>query len=63
VWEIIKNIIGFALIYQMGDWFGGSSQYSWSTAVLITYFVASTVITAYFVWFEIREEKEKMTLA
>jgi hypothetical protein len=63
IWEIIKNIIGFALIYQMGDWFGSSSQYSWSTAIMMVYFVLSTIITAYFVKFEISEEIEKVTLA
>jgi hypothetical protein len=63
VWEIIKNIIGFALIYQMGDWFGSSSQYPWVTTILMVYFILSTVFTAYFVKFEIREESEKVTLA
>jgi hypothetical protein len=63
MWEITKNIIGFALIYQMGDWFGSSSQYPWASMVMMVYFVLSTVVTFYFVWFEIREEKEKMTLA
>jgi hypothetical protein len=63
VWEIIKNIIGFALIYQMGDWFGSGSQYPWVTTILMVYFILSTVFTAYFVKFEIREESEKVTLA
>jgi len=63
VWEIIKNIIGFALIYQMCDWFGSGSQYPWVTTRCMVYFILSTVFTAYFVKFEIREESEKVTLA
>jgi len=57
LWEIIKNILGFALIYSMGDWFGNSQLYTWATSAMMIYFVLSTIITAYFVWFEIRKDK------
>ena len=60
-WEITKNTLGFALIYSMGDWFGSSQQYLWTTTVVMAYFVLSTLITAYFVRFDICEEKTDMS--
>ncbi len=63
LWEIIKNGLGFALIFSFGDWFGSSKIYPWTTASLMIYFVVSSIVTAYFVWFEIREGKAQATLA
>ena len=62
LWEIIKNGLGFALIFSLGDWFGSSKIYPWTTAALMVYFVVSSIATAYFVWFEIRKNKTQTAL-
>lgn len=56
LYETLKNIIGLFIIYQMGDWFGINAQFPWATAVIVAYFILSTLVTAYFVWFDIRKD-------
>ena len=63
LWETLKNVVGIYLIYSMGDWFGISKQFSWATTFIMAYFVLSTIITGYFVWFDIREDKKAMAYA
>ncbi len=48
VWELLKNIMGIAVIYQLGDWFGASKSFPWSTAVMIAYFILSTFACFWF---------------
>jgi sterol desaturase/sphingolipid hydroxylase (fatty acid hydroxylase superfamily) len=48
-WELIKNITGVGLIYYFGDWFGAGQQLSWSNYLLMSYFLCSTIMTAWFV--------------
>ena len=52
VWETLKNAVGFYIIYTMGGWFGINEWLPWATSVIATYFVISTLATAYFVWFD-----------
>lgn len=54
-WEAARNVLGIALVLQT-DWFGLTPQQPWLGWVLLTYFVAATAITAYFVR-EIAAEK------
>lgn len=56
LYEVIKNIVGFLIIYQMDDWFGINAKLPWATAAIAGYFIVSTLITAYFVWFDIRKD-------
>jgi sterol desaturase/sphingolipid hydroxylase (fatty acid hydroxylase superfamily) len=56
LYETLKNIIGLLIIYQMGDWFGINTKLPWATAAIAAYFILSTLITAYFVWFDIRKD-------
>lgn len=56
LYETLKNIIGLFIIYQMGDWFGINAKLPWATATIAAYFILSTLITAYFVWFDIRKD-------
>jgi len=55
IWETLKNIIGLFIIYKTGDWFGISTKYSWAPTAIAVYFILSSFITAYFVWFEIKK--------
>lgn len=57
IWELAKNIFGMSIIFYSGDWFGASKYFSLINYVLITYFIASSFITAWFVLFEFRREK------
>ena len=45
-WELIKNIFGFALIFQMGNWFGSNHNI---TLLVVAHLIISMVGTAYFV--------------
>lgn len=56
-WETLKNVLGIYWIFKTDDWFGISDQYNWAKIAILGYFILSTIVTAYFVWFEIREEK------
>ena len=58
IWELLKNITGIAIIYYLGDWFGASAYFSWLNIVLILYFIASSLITAWFVSFEFRKNSK-----
>jgi alkylglycerol monooxygenase len=56
VWETLKNAIGLSLIYYMGDWFNISNLFAGGKYLVLAYFIFSTVITAYFVFTEIRND-------
>ncbi|GAB3523824.1 sterol desaturase family protein [Emticicia fontis] len=57
LYETLKNIIGLVIIYQMGDWFGIDAKLPWATVAIAAYFILSTLVTAYFVWFDLRKDK------
>ncbi len=57
-WETMKNALGLGLIYMMGDWFGASETMGASTTVISSYFVVSTIVTGYFVFFEFKNDGE-----
>jgi alkylglycerol monooxygenase len=50
-WELAKNICGFALLIQMGNWFGGNQN---QTVMVGIYLIVSMVGTTYFVKKEIQ---------
>ncbi|MBL7814177.1 MAG: sterol desaturase family protein [Saprospiraceae bacterium] len=56
-WETVKNALGLWLIFSTGDWFGMSKVVSWGKYVLEAYFVIATLITAYFVLVEFRNDE------
>ena len=56
IWEAIKNILGIAIIYQQGDWFGASAFLSWVNYFLVAYFSLATVITGWFVYIHKKED-------
>ncbi len=49
VWEIIKNVIGIAIVFLMGDWFGMDKYASVISYVLLEYFALSGFITGWLV--------------
>src|SRR3954463_7570287 len=56
-WELAKNVIGIAIIYYLGDWFGSANHFPLLNYVAITYFIISSLVTTWFVFFELRNEK------
>jgi alkylglycerol monooxygenase len=56
-WELIKNIFGIAILYYQGEWFGSSQYGEWINYVLLLYFIASTCVTAVFVYQHWKEDK------
>jgi sterol desaturase/sphingolipid hydroxylase (fatty acid hydroxylase superfamily) len=62
-WETIKNTSGVVLIYQQGDWFGASEFIPGIDVALLTYFVAATLITGWFVYIHYKEDRQqKLTM-
>lgn len=57
-WEIIKNCLGVYFIYSQNDWFGASKYLTNIQSIATIYFVLSTVITAWFVFENAKEDKQ-----
>ena len=53
-WELIKTMCGFALIFQMGNWFGSNQS---QTLLVMVYLIISMAVTAYFVVREFQSTK------
>ena len=54
-WELLRSGLGLAFLYQQDDWFGAGSYSSFINYILGAYFIASIVITG---WFVIKHRKE-----
>jgi alkylglycerol monooxygenase len=57
-WEMLKNIFGFAVIYQAGDWFGVSQYFPWINYLIAGYFVISNFIVAWFIYLHKKENRQ-----
>ncbi len=57
-WEIIKNALGFFVIYKMGGWFSSSPSVSRFNIPIVSWLLLSTFITAWFVLIEFKQEKK-----
>jgi len=55
--ELAKNVLGLSIIYYSGGWFGAEKYFPFINHILIAYFIISSVITAWFVFFEFKKEK------
>ncbi len=58
-WELIKNIIGVAIIFTFNDWFGASQFFSKINYVLLEYFAISTFVT----WWLLHQNKKPAVAA
>jgi sterol desaturase/sphingolipid hydroxylase (fatty acid hydroxylase superfamily) len=56
VWELIKNMMGIAIILYLGDWFGASSYFTWINIAIVAWFILSTVICGWFVFADFRKK-------
>jgi alkylglycerol monooxygenase len=65
IWELVKNALGAAFIYQQGQWFGSDLLLHPSVKFMLTiYFIGATFVTAAFVYRHAREEKyDTMSMA
>jgi alkylglycerol monooxygenase len=55
-WESTKNIIGLSWIYTTNDWFGMNNYFLFGKLFIAAYFVISTLVTAYFVFFDFKND-------
>ncbi len=55
-WETGKNALGLALIFYTGDWFGAGAIWTPAPYLIGGYFIVATLVSAYFVLVEFREE-------
>ena len=53
-WELLKTVLGFALIFNMGNWFGSNQNI---TFLIVIYMMLSIIGTAYFVLKEFQSPK------
>lgn len=56
VWELLKNIMGIAIILYLGDWFGANTYIPWISAFLIAWFTLSAVICTWFVFVHFKKQ-------
>lgn len=61
-WEVVKNILGYFIIFKSGDWFHASTYIVWINYVIIGWFFISTFVTAWFVFIDFNINK-KLTVA
>ncbi len=55
IWEGIRSGLGFYFLYQQNDWFGANTYVTSTTYILGGYFIASFIVTG---WFVLRHKKE-----
>jgi alkylglycerol monooxygenase len=55
-WETTKNLTGLIILYMQNDWFGASTFIPFIKPILISYFLISTGIVAWFVYQHSKEE-------
>ena len=58
VWEAIKNILGFYILYRLNGWFGLNNFIPMSTQFLAVYFIISSCTAAWFVYENNKENKQ-----
>jgi sterol desaturase/sphingolipid hydroxylase (fatty acid hydroxylase superfamily) len=58
-WEILKNVFGIGIIYYYSDWFGAGKSLPWINAVLIAYFIISSLVAGWFVMNDFRKSNVK----
>lgn len=58
LWEIMKNVLGFFVIYKTGGWFSASPSVSLFNIPIILWLLLSTFITAWFVFIEFKHEEK-----
>jgi hypothetical protein len=57
-WEALKNAYALAVIFYFGDWFGASQFFYWLNYLLIAYFITATIVTAWFVYVQYKEDRQ-----
>jgi len=60
--ELGKSILGLAIIYFSGDWFGLSEWIPGGLILVVSYFLISAAVVAYFVINEIKIENKVVHL-
>jgi sterol desaturase/sphingolipid hydroxylase (fatty acid hydroxylase superfamily) len=55
IWEILRSGIGIYFLLSQKDWFGANSFWQGASYLLLTYFIISLLITA---WFYVKHRKE-----
>ena len=60
--EALKSIIGLAIIYVTGGWFGIGEDIPGGTILMIAYFIISGLIVGWFVTNEIKTEENSIVL-
>jgi alkylglycerol monooxygenase len=55
LWESLRLIFGFGILFQLGDWFGLNTLVPTANYFIIAYLLFSLAITIYFVVFEFKK--------
>ena len=58
LWDMIKNVLGFFVIYKMGGWFSTSPSVALFNIPILSWLLLSTFITAWFVFIQFKQSKE-----
>ncbi|HEY5406191.1 MAG TPA: sterol desaturase family protein [Ginsengibacter sp.] len=60
LWEIMKNVVGFFVIYKTGGWFSNSPSVTILNIPILCWLLLSTLVTAWFVFIEFKNEKKAL---
>jgi hypothetical protein len=61
--ELFKSLAGLYLIYVYGDWFFSSQYWPWYHYVVASYFVLSVFVTAYFAFYEMKNDNSRVSVS
>ena len=62
IWESLKNVIGIAIIFRQGDWFGADQLMPGISMVILAYFIIATVMSGYFSYRFVKEDLQVATV-
>ena len=58
LWEVLKNALGFFVIYRMGGWFSASPSIARFNIPILSWLLLSTFVTAWFAFIQFKQGKK-----
>ena len=62
IWEMLKSVAGIVIVFYTSDWFGAGFFLPGIKYLLVGYFVLSVIVTAWFVFTELRSRELNLSV-
>jgi alkylglycerol monooxygenase len=60
LFEILKSVVGFCLMFRTGDWFKSSQLLgNWVTIAVSIYLISTVLAAIWFVFYEFKQEEKE----